>query len=158
MWEKHGKEVGELTWYADDFVVVCKTGKDAIHAHKLIQAIMERLELTLHPEKTRIVGLWTGDEGFDFLGIPHRKTKEKQDKAECTTRPSNGSARKRRSTFGKCAAKHAAYLVRGTRKVAQPENPRVEELLCDFTQHKQDGQVKLVHPYAADQMVRKKRQ
>ncbi len=40
-------------------VVVCKTRKNALHAHKLIQAIMERLEVTLHPEKTRIVGLWT---------------------------------------------------------------------------------------------------
>lgn len=75
LWEKHGKDVGELTRYADDFVVVCKTRKDAIHAYKLIQAIMERLELTLHPEKTRIVGLWTGEEGFDFLGMHHRKTK-----------------------------------------------------------------------------------
>lgn len=75
MWEKHGKGVGELTRYADDFVVVCKTRKDALHAHKLVRAIMERLELTLHPEKTRIVGLWTGKEGFDFLGMHHRKTK-----------------------------------------------------------------------------------
>ncbi|MFC4602002.1 group II intron reverse transcriptase/maturase [Cohnella hongkongensis] len=75
LWEKHGKEVGELTRYADDFVVVCKTRKDALHAYKLIQAIMERLELTLHPEKTRIVGLWTGEEGFDFLGMHHRKAK-----------------------------------------------------------------------------------
>lgn len=75
LWEKYGKEVGELTRYADDFVVVCKTRKDALHAHKLIRAIMGRLELTLHPEKTRIVGLWTGEEGFDFLGMHHRKTK-----------------------------------------------------------------------------------
>lgn len=75
MWEKHGKQVGELTRYADDFVVVCKTRKDALHVFKLIKAIMERLELTLHPEKTRIVGLWTGEEGFDFLGMHHRKTR-----------------------------------------------------------------------------------
>lgn len=75
LWERHGKTVGELTRYADDFVVVCKTRKDALHAFKLIRAIMERLELTLHPEKTRIVGLWTGEEGFDFLGMHHRKTK-----------------------------------------------------------------------------------
>lgn len=75
LWGRHGKEVGELTRYADDFVVVCKTRKEALHAFKLIQAIMERLELTLHPEKTRIVGLWTGEEGFDFLGMHHRKTK-----------------------------------------------------------------------------------
>ncbi|WP_233567716.1 group II intron reverse transcriptase/maturase [Cohnella faecalis] len=75
LWEKHGKEVGELTRYADDFVVVCKTKKEAIHAFRLIQAIVTRLELTLHSEKTRIVGLWTGEEGFDFLGMHHRKTK-----------------------------------------------------------------------------------
>lgn len=75
LWEKHGKGVGELTRYADDFVVVCKTKKDAEHAYELIRTIMERLELILHPTKTRIVGLWTGDEGFDFLGMHHRKTK-----------------------------------------------------------------------------------
>ncbi|WP_339843657.1 group II intron reverse transcriptase/maturase [Paenibacillus sp. FSL W7-1088] len=75
LWEKHGRGLGELTRYADDFVVVCKTKKDAEHAYELIRRIMERLELTLHPTKTRIVGLWTGDEGFDFLGMHHRKTK-----------------------------------------------------------------------------------
>ncbi|SDL76714.1 group II intron reverse transcriptase/maturase, partial [Paenibacillus jilunlii] len=75
LWEKHGSGMGELTRYADDFVVVCKTKKDAEHAYELIRRIMERLELTLHPTKTRIVGLWTGDEGFDFLGMHHRKTK-----------------------------------------------------------------------------------
>lgn len=74
IWERHGTAVGELTRYADDFVVVCKTKKDAEHAFKLIRTIMERLELTLHPMKTRIVGLWTGEEGFDFLGMHHRKT------------------------------------------------------------------------------------
>jgi len=75
LWAKHGSGLGELTRYADDFVVVCKTKKDAEHAYELIRRIMERLELTLHPTKTRIVGLWTGDEGFDFLGMHHRKTK-----------------------------------------------------------------------------------
>lgn len=75
LWERHGKQYGELTRYADDFVVVCKTKRDAERAHNLIYAVMERLELTLHPTKTRIVGLWTGEEGFDFLGIHHRKTK-----------------------------------------------------------------------------------
>lgn len=75
LWERHGSENGELTRYADDFVVVCKTKKDADRAYALIRAIMERLELTLHPTKRRIVGLWTGEEGFDFLGMHHRKTK-----------------------------------------------------------------------------------
>lgn len=82
LWERHGGQLGELTRYADDFVVVCKTRKDAQRAHDLIQAIMERLELTLHPTKTRIVGLWTGEEGFDFLGLHHRKTKAETSKAK----------------------------------------------------------------------------
>lgn len=80
LWERHGKQYGELTRYADDFVVICKTKRDAERAHCLIQAIMERLELTLHPTKTHVVGLWTGKEGFDFLGMHHRKTKAETSK------------------------------------------------------------------------------
>lgn len=52
LWEKYGSIIGELTRYADDFVVVCKTKKDAEHAYELIRQIMERLELTMHPTKT----------------------------------------------------------------------------------------------------------
>ena len=36
------------------------------------ERIMAKLELTLHPDKTKIVNLWEGKEGFDFLGIHHR--------------------------------------------------------------------------------------
>ncbi|MFD1176795.1 group II intron reverse transcriptase/maturase [Paenibacillus puldeungensis] len=82
LWERHGSKVGELTRYADDFVVICKTKKDAERAYELIRAIMERLELILHPTKTRIVGLWTGEEGFDFLGMHHRKTKAETSKGQ----------------------------------------------------------------------------
>nr|WP_237690643.1 group II intron reverse transcriptase/maturase [Paenibacillus caui] len=82
VWERHGSKIGELTRYADDFVVVCKTKKDADRAYELIRAIMERLELSLHPTKTRIVGLWTGEEGFDFLGLHHRKTKAETSKGQ----------------------------------------------------------------------------
>lgn len=82
LWERHGSGIGELTRYADDLVIVCKTKKDADRAYVLIRAIMERLELTLHPTKTRIVGLWTGEEGFDFLGMHHRKTKAETSKGQ----------------------------------------------------------------------------
>ncbi|GIQ63813.1 group II intron reverse transcriptase/maturase [Paenibacillus cisolokensis] len=82
LWERHGGKLGELTRYADDLVIICKTKKDAQRAYELIRAIMERLELTLHPTKTRIVGLWTGEEGFDFLGMHHRKTKAETSKGQ----------------------------------------------------------------------------
>lgn len=82
LWEKHGKECGELTKYADDFVIVSKTKKDADKGMVIVQAIMKRLDLTLHPTKTRLVGMWTGEEGFDFLGMHHRKTKAETSKAQ----------------------------------------------------------------------------
>lgn len=35
---------------------------------------MKKLELELHPEKTKLVNLWNGKEGFDFLVFHHRRT------------------------------------------------------------------------------------
>ena len=90
LWERHGAGIGELTRYADDFVIVCKTRKDAMRAMEIVKAIMARLELTLHPTKTRIVGMWTGEEGFDFLGMHHRKTKAETSKAKYTTPRNSG--------------------------------------------------------------------
>ncbi len=75
LWENNGTQYGELTRYADDLVVVCKTKRDAEQAMMLINAIMKKLDLTLHPTKTKLVGMWTGEEGFDFLGMHHRKAK-----------------------------------------------------------------------------------
>lgn len=75
LWENNGTQYGELTRYADDLVVVCKTRRDAEQAMTLISAITKKLDLTLHPTKTKLVGMWTGEEGFDFLGMHHRKAK-----------------------------------------------------------------------------------
>lgn len=36
---------------------------------------MGRLGLQLHPDKTRLVNLRGGEEGFDFLGFYHRKVR-----------------------------------------------------------------------------------
>ena len=53
-------------------VIISRTKKDAQHALSLIQTVTQRLELTLHPEKTRLIRKWDGEEGFDFLGMHHR--------------------------------------------------------------------------------------
>ena len=34
---------------------------------------MAKLDLKLHPKKTKIVSMWDGKEGFDFLGMHHRR-------------------------------------------------------------------------------------
>lgn len=74
VWEKYYSHLGRLVKYADDFIIISKNSKDIQHAHRAVVQIFKRLELELHPEKTRIINLWGGKEGFDFLGFHHRNT------------------------------------------------------------------------------------
>ena len=73
VWEKYYNHLGTLVRYCDDFVIICRTKKDINHAYKAVYDIMKKLEIQLHPEKTRFVNLWDGKEGFDFLGFHHRR-------------------------------------------------------------------------------------
>lgn len=73
LWEKYGLTHGILVRYADDTVIICKNKKSANHALTLLQYIMGKLDLKLHPAKTKIVCMWDGKEGFDFLGMHHRR-------------------------------------------------------------------------------------
>ena len=57
----------EMTRYADDFVVMCKSASQAEKALETIREWMGAAQLTLHPEKTRVVNMHKG-EHFDFLG------------------------------------------------------------------------------------------
>jgi len=68
IWERKCRDIGMLVRYADDFVVLCHTKAQADEALRRLGLIMERLSLTLHPEKTRIVELGLGKGGFVFLG------------------------------------------------------------------------------------------
>ncbi len=65
-WAERG--VGELVRYADDFVVLCSSRDEAEEAQRRAAALLEGLGLALHPDKTRVVDLREGREGFDFLG------------------------------------------------------------------------------------------
>src|SRR6201987_4430811 len=62
-----------LTRWADDFVIVCRTRQEAEAALETARAFLhERLGVSLHPEKTRIVHI---TNGFEFLGYKIRKGK-----------------------------------------------------------------------------------
>lgn len=69
-WAERG--TGELVRCADDFVVLCSTRSQAEEAQRRATAILGDLGLSLHPEKTRVVDLDKGKEGFDFLGCHFR--------------------------------------------------------------------------------------
>jgi group II intron reverse transcriptase/maturase len=72
-WETHGRRLGQLVRYADDFVILCGTEANAQAALERVRKCLTGLGLTLHPEKTRVVFVGDGTQGFDFLGFHHRK-------------------------------------------------------------------------------------
>jgi len=82
LWEKQGRNFGKLVRYADDFVVICRTRQKAGYALQLIKAIMEKLDLKLNPDKTKLVSMLGGEEGFDFLGMHHRRIKAQTKKGK----------------------------------------------------------------------------
>ena len=74
-WQASGRRLGVLVKYADDLVALCATREQAEEARELVAAVLDVLGLRLHPEKTRVVQLARGAEGFDFLGFQHRMRK-----------------------------------------------------------------------------------
>lgn len=63
----------QMVRYADDFVILCRTAKEARAALALVKTWVAEQGLTLHPTKTKIVN--ARDEGFDFLGYHFRGTR-----------------------------------------------------------------------------------
>lgn len=63
---------GTLVRYADDFVVACRSESEVSAARRLAGEVLAGLGLELHPEKTGMVDLREGREGFDFLGCHFR--------------------------------------------------------------------------------------
>jgi RNA-directed DNA polymerase len=61
-----------LVRYADDFVIMCRTPDQAEAALDTASQVLAGLGLELHPDKTKVVDLREGREGFDFLGCHFR--------------------------------------------------------------------------------------
>jgi RNA-directed DNA polymerase len=88
----------EMVRYADDCVVLCSTQQEAERALDRLRELMTVRELTLHPEKTKLVDA-TQPGGFDFLGYhfeqgkrtPRAKSLQKfKDQIRERTRRANG--------------------------------------------------------------------
>ena len=89
----------EMTRYADDLVIQCRTREQAEAALEIVRQWTAQRSLTLHPTKTKIVHV--DEEGFEFLGyrfikhrrFPRKKSMEKfQDTIRGKTRRSNGQS------------------------------------------------------------------
>ena len=76
----------QLTRYADDWVVACKSVEEARAAMAAALRILKELGVELHPQKTRIVHL---QHGFEFLGYKIKRGKQlklSEDKIRSTAR------------------------------------------------------------------------
>jgi len=78
IWTQRCSHLGVLVRSADDFVVLCASEAHAREALWRIRLVLGRLGLTLHPEKTKLVDLRKGKEGFTFLGCAIRKRRSIQ--------------------------------------------------------------------------------
>jgi RNA-directed DNA polymerase len=78
IWAAKCSSLGVLVRYADDFVAMCRTESQAREALRRIGLVMNRLGLTLHPDKTRMVDLRRGKGSFVFLGCTIRKKRSIQ--------------------------------------------------------------------------------
>jgi RNA-directed DNA polymerase len=74
-WERTSRRLGVLVRYADDFVILCASQDRAEEARQRVHQTLARLGLQLNPDKTRVVCLTYGREGFDFVGFHHHKVK-----------------------------------------------------------------------------------
>jgi group II intron reverse transcriptase/maturase len=109
-WKQQGWERkfgAQIVNYADDFVILCR--RRAQEARERMEAIINRLKLTVNPQKTRVCRV--PQESFDFLGYTLGRCHSiKRGRAYIGTRPSKKrvmriceeiSLMTRRSTVGK---------------------------------------------------------
>jgi group II intron reverse transcriptase/maturase len=73
LWEHRCRHLGQLVRYADDLVILCETERAAQEGLRRVGLILDRLKLSLHPGKTRVVAIGDGRNGFDFLGFHCQK-------------------------------------------------------------------------------------
>jgi group II intron reverse transcriptase/maturase len=86
LWAKEASHLGTIVRFADDAVILCRSEADAQQAYRWLQRTAQALKLVLHPEKTRIVELTEGRDGFDFLGFHNRLVKARKTGRWCCMR------------------------------------------------------------------------
>ena len=110
--ESEGKRI--LVRYADDFIILCETKKDAENAQDEIGIWLRNRGLELSPEKTQIKHL---TEGFDFLGfnIRHYKVSTTKSGYKLLIKPSKETIVKTRKQireiFLQCIGKPINVLI-----------------------------------------------
>jgi group II intron reverse transcriptase/maturase len=126
VWSAKHAHLGKLYRYADDFVVLCRQEVKAQEAKERVKAIMGRLGLELHPDKTKLVDMRRGREGFDFLGYHYRKKESRKRRGAywCMSWPSKKSMKKMGGNVKEtCIQAHQQGLP--MKELVQKLNPKI---------------------------------
>jgi group II intron reverse transcriptase/maturase len=126
IWERRCQQLGRLVRYADDAVVLCRSRADAEESLRRLGLIMERLSLKLHPDKTRIVELGLGGQGFVFLGCYLRIVRSHFKGREYLFRwPSERAMKRIRGTVRELTDRRRWSGLKDIRQVVEVLNPRL---------------------------------
>ncbi len=95
-WHKQYSQLGKLIRYADDLVILCRRHAAAQKSYQAMEHLLSQLGLRLHPNKTRLVDVYRGKEGFDFLGFHFHKCASWQYPGThyCLSWPSKGALKR----------------------------------------------------------------
>jgi RNA-directed DNA polymerase len=128
LWTKKCSHLGTLVRYADDFVILCKRKNQADEAMKAVLIIMNKLELTIHEDKTKLVDMYFGKESFDFLGFNNRfkrgRTKQWKWYWRLFQVPSSKAMKKMRANIKSVFASHARLQLK-VEDMVELLNPKV---------------------------------
>ncbi len=133
-WRKTGasERLGQIVSYADDFVILCASRRQAEESLAQVSRWLEKLGLTIHPTKTRLCYAW--EEPFDFLGYTFGPARHWQTgKRFIAARPSKKSQKRLKE-------KISTLLYRGNPTPWSELRVRLNRLLRGWTEYFSFGQ------------------
>lgn len=155
IWERQCRHLGVLVRYADDFVVLCRTRVQADEALRRLGLIMERLRLRLHPEKTRVVELGLGKQGFVFLGCYLRMVLSHFKKRAYLFRwPSPGAMNRIRARIRDLTDRRRRAGMRDIREVIRDLNPVLRGWGHNFCTGNASLKFQQIDRYVHDRLLR----
>lgn len=155
IWERQCRHLGVLVRYADDFVVLCRTRSQANEALRRLGIIMQRLRLTLHPEKTRIVELGLGKQGFVFLGCYLRLVLSHFKKRAYLFRwPAPAAMNRIRARIRELTDRRRRAGMKDVREVIRDLNPALRGWGNYFRTGNASGKFQQIDRYVRDRLIR----
>ncbi len=128
-WRKTGasQELGRIVSYADDFVILCASRRQAEESLALVSRWLVKLRLEIHPTKTRLCYAW--EEPFDFLGYTFGPVMHGQTRRWYLGAQPSKTARKR------LKEKVDTLLYRGNPAPWPELRDRLNRLLCGWAEY-----------------------